>query len=141
VRGLDEPVFYANQLRDADEPFSDSFVSEMLTLFGRGDWRTITSSTNASLLQQLYFLNRDQMVLATHASDPNSTTNRVIRVFADAQSDQDAIRRMFLATLSRPPTDAETATVMGLRGGRPRPDWLSDLQWSLLNKSDFWFNY
>lgn len=47
---------------------------------------------------------------------------------------------MFLATLTRYPTEAETATMLANRTGT-RDQWLSDLQWALLNKLDFIFNY
>ena len=47
---------------------------------------------------------------------------------------------MFLATLTRYPTERELALVMERRTG-PRYQWLSDLQWALLNKLDFAFNY
>ncbi len=67
--------------------------------------------------------------------------NRVLRVDALAKDDTDAIRIMFLATLSRTPQADEVKTVLGLRKGRARREWLSDLQWAMLNKSDFWFNY
>jgi hypothetical protein len=55
-------------------------------------------------------------------------------------ADEEAIRRMFLATLTRYPSDGELALVMQRRSG-PRAQWLSDLQWALLNKLDFIFNY
>jgi hypothetical protein len=55
-------------------------------------------------------------------------------------SDEDAIQRMFLGTLTRYPDERELALVMSRRQG-PRAQWLSDLQWALLNKLDFIFNY
>ena len=47
---------------------------------------------------------------------------------------------MFLATLTRYATDRELSLAMQRRTG-PRYQWLSDLQWALLNKLDFTFNY
>jgi hypothetical protein len=47
---------------------------------------------------------------------------------------------MYLATLTRYPTAAEIATVKQRSVGN-RDVWLSDLQWALLNKLDFIFNY
>jgi hypothetical protein len=55
-------------------------------------------------------------------------------------SDEEAIRRMYLATVTREPSDAEMDTVLRYRSGA-RAQWLSDLQWALLNKLDFTFNY
>jgi hypothetical protein len=44
-----------------------------------------------------------------------------------------------MATLSRFPSDAELATALKYRNG-VRAQWLSDLQWALVNKLDFIFN-
>ena len=57
-----------------------------------------------------------------------------------AKDFQDAIQQTFLATLTRYPSEREMALVMQRRSG-PRYQWLSDLQWALLNKLDFTFNY
>ena len=38
------------------------------------------------------------------------------------------------------PTAEETATVLRLKSGT-RLDWVTDLQWALLNKLDYIFNY
>ena len=48
---------------------------------------------------------------------------------------------MFLATLSRYPTDAEMVILLKNRQSNARYQWLSDMQWALLNKLDFAFNY
>jgi hypothetical protein len=66
-------------------------------------------------------------------------SNRVHEIDADYRDDTDAIRRMFLATLTRYPTARELTLVLDRRTG-PRYQWLSDLQWALLNKLDFAFN-
>ena len=49
------------------------------------------------------------------------------------------VTRLFLATLTRYATDKELSLVLSRRSG-PRYQWLSDLQWALLNKLDFAFN-
>jgi len=67
-------------------------------------------------------------------------TNRVHEIDANAASDQDAIQQMFLATLTRYASDRELVLTLQRRSG-PRYQWLSDLQWALLNKLDFTFNY
>ena len=57
-----------------------------------------------------------------------------------AEGDRDAIQRTFLATLTRYASERELGLVMQRRSG-PRYQWLSDLQWALLSKLDFTFNY
>jgi hypothetical protein len=69
-----------------------------------------------------------------------SSRNQVLRIDSLPITDEEAIRKMYIATLTRWPSDAEMATVLRYRSG-PRAQWLSDLQWALLNKLDFTFNY
>ena len=66
--------------------------------------------------------------------------NRVNRIHAQNIDDDEAIRQMYLATLTRYPTEMEIAIVKQRKSGN-RDVWLSDLQWALLNKLDFIFNY
>lgn len=135
-------VWYANQLPDATEPFSDSRVNDFLTQFGRGNWWTIDRASQPTILGLLFMMNDSNNVYRSLGlSNSNiSITNRVHEIDATVPLDMDAIQRMFLATLSRYPSDAELALVMQRRSG-PRYQWLSDLQWALLNKLDFAFNY
>ena len=136
------PVWYANQLPDPTEPFTDSRVVDFLNQLGRGNWLTIDRSSDPTLLGLLYQMNDPQNVnRSLGLSNANvGVTSRVHEIDSAYPDDQQAIRRMFLATLTRYPTDREMALVMGQRNG-PRYQWLSDLQWALLNKLDFAFNY
>jgi hypothetical protein len=69
-----------------------------------------------------------------------SSRSQVLRIDAMPIPDEEAIAIMYLATLTRGPSEAEMAAVLRYRSG-PRAQWLSDLQWALLNKLDFTFNY
>ena len=122
--------------------FSDSRVVDFLTQFGRGNWLTVDRSTDPTLLGLLYMMNDGNNVnrsLGT-ATASVGVNNRVHEVNAKYSDDSEAIQRMFLATLSRYATADELKLVLGRRTG-PRYQWLSDLQWALLNKLDFAFNY
>jgi hypothetical protein len=55
-------------------------------------------------------------------------------------SDTDAVNNLFLAALSRYPTPDEMSVLNQARTGS-RDQWLSDIQWALLNKLDFLFNH
>lgn len=142
VLGWDRPVTYANQLPDPTEPATDGGVTNLLAQFGRGNWLTVATNNGPTLLGLLYSMNDTFVVNRTFGDTRASVVpnNRVSQIHAIATSDEDAIRRMFLATLTRYPTEAETATVLASRSGT-RDQWLSDLQWALLNKLDFIFNY
>lgn len=140
VPGFEEPLLYANQLPDPTEPRSDSLILEFLNTFGRGDWWNNKRDPQPNILQLLYNMNGGQTVLRSFASNPSSPTNRPGRLAQSKMSDEEVVREMFLATLTRYPTEQELATVLRMKQGT-RLDWISDLQWALLNKLDFIFNY
>lgn len=135
-------VTYANQLPDPTEPFSDSRVLDFMTQFGRGNWWTIDRTSTPTILGLLFMMNDSNNVYRSMGTSSASVgiTNRVHQVNADHADDTEAIRQIFLATLTRYPSDSELSLVMTRRAG-PRYQWLSDLQWALLNKLDFAFNY
>jgi hypothetical protein len=140
--GYDQVLWFANQLPDVAEPWTDGRVTEYLRQLGRGDWMTLERSDEPTLLGLLQSMNDAQSVQRTVADSRAITNsqNQVMRLNALDISDEDAIQRMFLGTLTRYPDERELALVMSRRQG-PRAQWLSDLQWALLNKLDFIFNY
>ena len=135
-------VTYANQLPDPTEPATDFRVVDFLNQFGRGNWLTVDRSSDPTLLGLLFMMNDSNNVnrsLGT-ASAAVGINNRVHEINAKYSVDSEAIQRMFLSTLSRYATEAELNLVLQRRTG-PRYQWLSDLQWALVNKLDFAFNY
>jgi hypothetical protein len=133
---------YANQLPDPTEPFSDYRVTDFLTQFGRGNWYTLDRTSVPTILGLLFMMNDSNNVYRSMGVQNSNVgiTNRVHLTDAQFPNDTDAITQIFLATLSRYPTSAELNIMMQRRSG-PRYQWLSDLQWALLNKLDFAFNY
>ncbi len=131
---------YTNQLPDASEPSTDSRIVDFMNQLGRGDWLTIDRTSTPAILGLLFQMNDSNNVNRSLGLSNSSVgvTNRVHQIDADYKDDTEAIRRMFLATLTRYPTDRELSLVLGRRTG-PRYQWLSDLQWALLNKLDFAF--
>lgn len=141
ISGMRMPV-YANQLPDPTEPFSDFRVVDFLNQFGRGNWMTVDRSSDPTLLGLLFMMNDSNNVNRSLGTSTASVgiTNRVHEINANVADDSEAIQRMFLSTLSRYASESELTLVMQRRTG-PRYQWLSDLQWALLNKLDFAFNY
>ena len=135
-------LLYANQLPDPTEPATDFRVVDFLNQAGRGNWLAIERASEPSILGLLYLMNDAQNVNRTlgNATATVSSRNRVLQIDSSPVSDEEAIRRMFVATLSRGPSEGEMARVLAYRSGA-RAQWLSDLQWALLNKLDFVFNY
>jgi hypothetical protein len=142
VVGLSRALLYANQLPDATEPSTDDRVVDFLNQAGRGNWVTVERSEEPTILGLLFSMNEAQVVQRSMGTSSAAITsrNQVLRIDAMPVSDEEAIRRMYLATLTRLPSDAELAAVLRYRSGA-RAQWLSDLQWALLNKLDFTFNY
>jgi hypothetical protein len=66
----------------------------------------------------------------------------VATLLASNLTEDEMVRQLFLAALGRNPTADETAALQANRASRTsREDWLTDVQWALLNKLDFIFNY
>lgn len=139
--GLDRVLWYANQLPDPNEPSTDFRIVDFMNNLGRGNWITIERSSEPTILGLLYSMNDSQNVNRTlgNSSAAVSSRSRILEVDSTSATDEEAIRRLFLATLSRYPSDSELATTLKFRTGA-RAQWLSDLQWALVNKLDFTFN-
>jgi hypothetical protein len=139
--GLERVLWYANQLPDPNEPSTDFRIVDFMNNLGRGNWITIERSSEPTILGLLYSMNDSQNVNRTlgNSTASVSSRSRILEVDATSSTDEEAIRRLFLATLSRYPTDSEQATTLKYRNGA-RAQWLSDLQWALVNKLDFIFN-
>ncbi|PWU06716.1 MAG: hypothetical protein C5B51_11700 [Terriglobia bacterium] len=141
VAGYDQPVYHAGQLPDPTEPRSNGQVQNFLANFGRGNYWTVARNSNSSLLQVLYLMNDFFINYRTFGTGNGSWDTRVALLMQSTPDDKSAVRQLFLASLGRPPSDAEAAVAMKGRATLSRDQWLSDVQWALLNKLDFLFNH
>jgi uncharacterized protein DUF1553/uncharacterized protein DUF1549 len=137
VEGFSRPLYYATQLPDVTEPRNNFSISNFLTTFGRGDWWQVPRRQSSDVLQVLYQMNDTQINFRTFGNR-NVTTN-VTRVMEAGVGDREAVNRLFLATLSREVTDQEYSILIGKKTANYE-QWLSDIQWALLNKIDFVFS-
>ena len=138
--GFDEPLEYAVQLPDTSEPRSNYPVMSFVNQFGRGNWWQQDRTDQTSLIQTLFLMNSFQMNFRLFGNAFGNAANRVARLSAADITDAEAVRRLFLATLSREPTNNELAIALAANRSN-RQIWLSDLQWALLNKTAFLFNH
>jgi hypothetical protein len=138
VFGFPEPVMYAQQLPDTTEPVEDGHVANFLATLGRGDWLQAPASLDSNVIQALYLMNDTFITFRTFGNRQARGTTRVALLMASPLSDEEAIRQLFLATLGRGPSSAEMTAVLANRNA-DREVWLSDVQWGLLNKTDFLF--
>jgi hypothetical protein len=139
VDGMPGTFRYANQLPHPRSTV-DFGVDSLLTSLGQGDWVTTPPSRQPSLFGVLDFFNNGQVAGRTRSwSDGWSPQSRLAVWVGSGLGDAEIIRNLFLATLSRTPTDAELAAILSRR----QPDrlmWLTSVQWALLQKADFVFN-
>jgi hypothetical protein len=128
---------YANQMA---EPFQTGSPFEPLLIsLGRGDWINQLPTNKPSLLGVLDFFNSWSIDLRIHASSGRSGPQTQLSVWvAQGLSDNEILQRMFMATLTRPPTAAEIQAVMAHKL-TDRGMWLTSVQWALLQKIDFVF--
>ncbi len=138
--GVDEPVMFAAKLLDPTEPRENFSVRNFLSQFGRGDYWDNPQTTGSTVLQSLYLMNDNTVNFRTFPNRDGGRPNRVTEILSSRMPDDDAIQLLFRATLSRPATGEEVGIVKAQRKGT-RDQWLTDLQWALLNKLDFLFNY
>ncbi len=132
------PVRWAMQFPGTEEPGSDSTVAAFLNAFGRGDRDTNPRRSDGSVLQSLDMLNSPVLLGRIHQNNQGSHVAILLSQTSDPQT---ILSDLFLNTLSRPPTDQEIAlyTPMFQQSGNQAA--AENIQWVLLNKVDFLFNY
>ncbi|HEY4642787.1 MAG TPA: DUF1549 domain-containing protein [Thermoanaerobaculia bacterium] len=104
-----------------------------LISFGEGDRDSNARSAEPSLLQVLEMLN-DRQIL-----DGLQSNTLVSSLVAKNNGLQDVVDQLYVAALSRPPTDAERAIAVDYLKGGPLAERAPDLQFVLLNKLEFLF--
>src|SRR5213593_1374275 len=132
------PVQWAMQFPDTREPRTNGSVAAFLNAFGRGDRDTAFRRSDGSILQALNMLNSSFVLTRIHQNNPGS---HVAALLVQTTDPGTIIWDLFATTLSRPPSDAEMALfgrIFQQQGNRVAA---ANLQWVLLNKADFLFNY
>src|SRR6266850_4654424 len=145
VDGLSTLLRYANQL---PHPYAsrDWETESLLDALGRGDWNNRRSIAKPSLFGILEYMNRWTIAARTRAwADQWTPQSRLALWLSQGLSDQEIIRRTFMATLTRDPSDDEVSLVLARKPNQQDTWlvrlWLSGLQWALIQKSDFVFKY
>jgi hypothetical protein len=129
---------YAMQLPDVVAmPIVENDVSKFLDAFLRGNRDDQLRREEGSILQSLGQMNSSFVDYRAGVGSSKLIADNYDR------PDRDLVRALFLAVLSRYPTDDElTKSLASLSAdGVPRYDAVQDLVWALYNKVDFIFNY
>jgi hypothetical protein len=134
-----DPVLYAMQLPDTQEPRSNADgATTFMNYFMRGNRDTTTRTGEATVLQALAMMNNNFVLRRVRNSTAGSNVNRLL---ANRDVDDDRlIDELYLATLGRYASAAERdAARAALKSNRTQG--AENLQWALLNKLDFLYNY
>ena len=130
-------VNWAMQLPDPALPGGNA--SAFLNSFLRGDRDVKPRSQEPSIQQALNLMNNTFVMTRIHQNNANSTVSKLL---ANASlTSQDLITQLYLNTLSRNPTTEESNALLPLFASNTRTVATEGIQWSLLNKMDFVFNY
>jgi len=138
---LNQPTWTVNwamQLPDTIEPRGNQ-VAGFLNSFIRGDRDVKPRSLEPSIQQALNLMNNTFVMTRIHQNNAGST---VAKLLADtALSNQQIVTQLYLNTLSRNPAQSELDALLPLFTSQTRRDAAEGVQWALLNKMDFIFNY
>ncbi len=131
------PVQWAMQLPEPVEP-RGTVAATFMNAFGRGDRNTTFRRYDASLLQALNLMNNAFVDGRIGAAIQGSRVQILISQNASAQT---IIQDLFMNTLSRPPSADEVNLFTPMFQQQGNRVAAANLQWVLLNKMDFVFNY
>ncbi len=131
------PVQYAMQLPETIRTPDGGSVANFLDGFLRGNRDDEDRRSEGSIAQALDLMN-DPFVMNRISGSGNANLLLVKNI--NLPNDQ-LVNTLFLAVLSRYPTDAEKAASIAQLTTSTRTLAAEDLLWSLFNKVDFTFNY
>ena len=139
---LNEPTFTVNwamQLPDTSEPRGNAQAIAFLNSFIRGDRDVKPRSLEPSIMQALNLMNHQFVMTRIHQ---NNTGSLVARLLADnALTPTQIITQLYLSALGRNPSTDELNKLTPVFSSNTRRDATEAIQWALLNKIDFIFNY
>jgi hypothetical protein len=140
VQGWGDPVMWAMQLPDTQEPRSNGTASNFMNLFLRGNRDIVPRSQGSTILQSLGLMN-DPFV----NSKFHMTQSPTLQAVAKIPAVKDRIETMYLTFLGRMPTDYERARATDYLSkpttAAQSNAALEDMAWALINKLEFQFSY
>ncbi len=132
-------VNWAMQLPDTSEPRGLVLVQQFLNSFVRGDRDTRPRSMEPTILQALNLMNHQFVMNRIHQVNVGSNVSRLLG--NASLTPEQIIDELYLATLTRYPTREEMDRLTPLFASQGRRQATESIQWALLNKMDFIFNY
>jgi hypothetical protein len=134
-------VAWAMQLPDVQEPGAKTVAGNFLNAFLRGDRDGDARSNEFSISQSLLLLNDTTVTSRIKNAASGSAVNKLI---AQNATPAQIVTSLYLSTLSRNPSAVEQAAGVALftsTPGETKTQIAEDVQFALLNKIDFFYNY
>lgn len=136
IPGMTDPVEWAMQLPDTAEPSTDEAAQKFLDAFYRGNRADAGRLPTPSLPQALALLNNPVVLARVRVA----TSPVLARIAAIDTGDEDCVRELFFAFLTREPSERELAeAVASIQSADDRSQAIEDLAWTLINHPDFVF--
>jgi hypothetical protein len=132
------PVSWAMKLPDPSEPRSNGTAQQFLNTFGRGNRDGSMRDSSGSILQALSLMNHSFVTGRIHNNNNGSNVQYILRATTNQTT---IVDHLFVSTLSRPATAEERAAGLAMMRQLGNQRAAEDIQWALLNKLEFIFNY
>ncbi len=138
VRGTDFRARYATETRSPEDWKANGLkdIVFFLESFGQNNREFSERKNGGTITQAVLMLNSPWIMRQVQAS-PGSYLSSLLQT---KQSDEEKVRQLFERFLSRKPNVEELATAKDLVATSNRKGY-EDLQWLLMNKLEFLFNY
>jgi hypothetical protein len=134
------PVRFWTEAATPEEIISRE-AKTFLQAFGLANREQFDRQASGSIVQAIMLMNSPFVTRRVRASDggPGTGVNLVSRLVKSSRTSAEIVDALYLATLSRPPSAAERQLAISwIDQDRTSAE---DVQWALLNKLDFIFNY
>jgi hypothetical protein len=142
VSGGPPSVAWAMQLPDVQEPSGGTVIGNFLNAFLRGDRDGDARSNEFSISQALLMLNDTTVTSRIKSTAAGSAVQKLV---AANGTPAQIVTSLYVSTLARSPSPAELAAGVALfvspPNGETKAQVAEDLQFALLNKLDFLYNY
>ena len=133
------PIVLAMQRPNMETQNGPALEGRFMSAFLPGNRDSVPRLWKFSVAQALTMLNNNQVTIRTHPDIPGSSVNKIV---AANLTPSQAVDTLFLKTLSRYPTGAEKAICLSKYvAGSPISSYVNHLQFVLLQKLDFLYNY
>ena len=132
------PVSWAMKFPDTAEPRSNGTAAQFLNAFGRGNRDGALRDNSGSVLQALNLLNHTFVTTRIHNNNNGSNVQYILRATTNQTT---IVDHLFVSTLSRPATPEERTAALEVMRRLGNVRGAEAIQWVLLNKLEYIFNY